>query len=157
MQSSEFEEYFINYPFLKKHFKGTFSIDTLPKSLKNLDFCICNTDLSSGAGIHWFFIFKSSKSTIEVFDSLGVDSEKEKVIKTYFKFQGIKSIQFNESVFQNQQSNTCGLYVIYFIWQRMFNLDLSFDDILEEIFNHETDLNELKVKQFCEKLKSRVI
>ena len=157
MQSSEFENYFIGYPFLKKHFKGTFSIDTLPKSLKNLDFCVCNTDVSTGVGIHWFFILKSSKNSIEVFDSLGIDPEKEKNIETYFKFRGIKSIQFNESVFQNQESNTCGLFVIYFIWQRMFNLDLTFDDILEHIFDPQVDFNELKVKQFCEKLKNQEI
>ena len=157
MQSSDFENYFIGYPILKKHFRGTFSIDTLPKSLKNLDFCVCNTDFSTGAGIHWFFILKTSKNTIEVFDSLGIDSQKEKNIETYFKFRGIRSIQFNESVFQNQESTTCGLFVIYFIWQRMFNLDLSFDEILEHIFDHETSLNELKVTKFCEKLKNQQI
>ena len=103
------------------------------------------------------FIFKNSENSIGVFDSLGIDSQKEKIIETYFKFRGIKSIQFNESAFQNLQSNTCGLFVIYFIWQRMFNLDLSFDDILEDIFDPQTDFNELKVKQFCEKLKNQQI
>ena len=49
------------------------------------------------------------------------------------------------------------VFVIYFIWQRMFNLDLSFDEILEHIFDHETSLNELKVTKFCEKLKNQEI
>ena len=155
MQSSEFEDYFVAYPLLKKHFKGTFSIDTLPKTLKYLDFCVCNTDISTGAGIHWFFIFKSSKNSIEVFDSLGIDSNKQQTIENNFKFRGIKSIQFNESIFQNQHSNTCGLFVIYFIWQRMFNLDFSFDDLLEHIFDISPDLNEIKVTKFCEKLKNQ--
>ena len=30
----EFDEYFKNYPFLKKQFAGVFAIDNLPKTLK---------------------------------------------------------------------------------------------------------------------------
>ena len=155
MQSSEFEDYFEQFSILKKHFKGTFSIDTLPKTLKYLDFCICNTDISTGVGIHWFFIFKSKRNGIEVFDSLGIDSIKEKNLEMYLKFQGIKSIQFNETSFQKQDSDTCGLFVIYFIWQRMFNLDLTFDDTLEHIFDLSADVNEKKVLNFCTKLKNQ--
>jgi hypothetical protein len=61
MQSSDFEKYFDTFPQLKKHFKGIFSINTLPKSLKFRDFLICNTDISTGPGIHWFFILKINK------------------------------------------------------------------------------------------------
>ena len=61
MQSSDFEKYFVTYPFLKKHFRGTFSINTIPTSIKIRDFCVVNTDLSSGPGIHWFFILKTNK------------------------------------------------------------------------------------------------
>ena len=40
--------------------------------------------------------------------------------------KGIKTITYNESSFQTDNSDSCGLFVIYFIWQRMFNLDLNF-------------------------------
>ena len=58
MQTSDFDKYFTTFPYLKKHFKGVFAINTLPKSLKFREFCIVNTDLSSGHGIHWFLILK---------------------------------------------------------------------------------------------------
>ena len=61
MQSSDFEKYFILFPNLKKHFTGVFAIDTLPKSLKLRHFCVCNTDVSSGAGVHWFCLLKTNK------------------------------------------------------------------------------------------------
>jgi hypothetical protein len=32
----------------------------------------------------------------------------------------------------------------------MYNLDLSFNDILEDIFSENLDLNETKVKSFCD-------
>ena len=77
MQGSEFVEYFEKNPILKKQFKGVFAIDTLPKSLKYRNFCICNTDKSSGNGFHWFCFLRSSKETIECFDSLGINKEKK--------------------------------------------------------------------------------
>ena len=58
MQTSDFDKYFTTFPYLKKHFKGVFAINTLPKTLKFREFCIVNTDLSSGHGIHWFLILK---------------------------------------------------------------------------------------------------
>ena len=66
--------------------------------------------------------------------------------------KGIKTIKYNETSFQSDNSESCGLFVIYFIWQRMFNLDLSFDQILEESFSADNGLNELKVKEFCQNL-----
>ena len=41
---------------------GVFAINTLSKiSLKNRQFCIVNTDFSSGPGIHWFAIIRTNK------------------------------------------------------------------------------------------------
>jgi hypothetical protein len=62
MQFSDIEEFFNNFPFLKKQFKGFFSIDTLNSAmLKYREFCICNTDKSTGLGIHWFCVIRSQK------------------------------------------------------------------------------------------------
>ena len=70
-----------------------------------------------------------------------MDSEKLKNLKIYGKLKGIKTIKYNETAFQSDNSESCGLFVIYFIWQRMFNLDLSFDEILEESFFSENSIN----------------
>ncbi len=34
----------------------------------------------------------------------------------------------------------------------MFNLDLPFDELLEDIFSDNNDLNETRVKLFCEQI-----
>lgn len=58
-------------PLLKRHFWGITSIDKIPKTLKIRHFIICNTDLHSGPGEHWFLIFKHYFNTLEIVDSLG--------------------------------------------------------------------------------------
>jgi hypothetical protein len=149
MQSSEFQKYFDCAPVLKDHFIGVFSIDTLPKTIKYRQFCICNTDVQSGSGKHWICFLRSHKNSIELFDSLGVDEQKKTLIKTFCKFR-VKELIFNESQFQSSFSDTCGLFVIYFLFERLFNLDISFEDLLEEIFHADLLMNENQVKDFCD-------
>lgn len=153
MQGSKLNEYFQSFPFLKKHYDGIFAINTLPKSIKVRHFCICNTDESTGNGIHWFCFVRTTKSTIECFDSLGVCLEKKEKLQKYCNFRAIREIEFNETSFQAKDTDTCGLFTVYFIIQRMHNFDLTFDDLLEQIFdpeNHEE--NEKIVSQFCNNL-----
>ena len=155
MQGFEFLEYFNYFPFLKKHFKGVFAIDTLPKKLKYREFCICNTDSSNGTGIHWFCFLRNSKKTVECFDSLGILAEKKNILINHCKFQGVSELELNETQFQRNDSDTCGLFVIYFLFERMHNLDLNFDTLLSEIFDSEDHaVNENRVKIFCDHLKS---
>ena len=77
MQGSEFHQYFNSFPSIQKHFKGIFSIDTLPKYLKLCHFLICNTDISTGTGLHWFVLIRNSKNGMECFDSLGISPDKK--------------------------------------------------------------------------------
>jgi hypothetical protein len=149
MQGFEFQKYFDCLPYIKKHFCGVFSINTLPKQIKYRQFCICNTDTSEGSGQHWFCFVRNSKSEIECFDSLGINEEKKQLLRKYCVFRGIKEINFNQTTFQNSETDTCGLFTIYFIVERMFNLDLTFEEVLEEIFDENTLINEEKVSKFC--------
>jgi hypothetical protein len=149
MQGFEFYQYLNAFPTLKKHFKGIFSIDTLPKFLKFRHFLICNTDISTGSGLHWFVLIRNSKYGIECFDSLGISSNKKEQLEKHCKFRGIKELEFNETQFQLSDSDTCGLFAIFYIFQRMHNLDMSFEEILEDIFNDSKIKNEEIVQQFC--------
>jgi hypothetical protein len=116
MQGSEFQTYFDKFPNLKKKFSGVFSIDTLPKRLKDRTFCICNTDTHNGVGKHWICFIKVEK-IVECFDSLGISSEKKTLLKEFCHFNA-KRINFNETQFQKNDSSTCGLFCIYFIIER---------------------------------------
>ena len=150
MHGFEFHEYLNAFPVLKKHFKGIFSIDTLPKVLKFRQFLICNTDIKTGAGLHWFVLIRNSKYGIECFDSLGISSYKKDQLTKYCKFRGIEELEFNETQFQPNNSNECGLFTLYFLVERMHNLDLSFDELLEEIFDaSDQDKNNFKVLEFA--------
>jgi hypothetical protein len=151
MQSSEFQKYFDSSPVLKNHFIGVFSIDTLPKVIKYRKFCICNTDVQSGNGKHWICFVRTCKNSIELFDSLGIDDEKKSLISRFCKFK-VNEIVFNETQFQANFTSTCGLFVLYFIFERLFNLDFSFDEILNDIFDEDLMKNEEKVTQFCENI-----
>ena len=149
MQGSEFHQYFDQFPFLKKHFVGVFSIDTLPKSLKYRHFCICNTDNSNGSGEHWFCFLRSGKSEIECFDSLGINTLKRDILENSCRFRGIKELTFNETQVQDNNSSTCGYFSIYFLIERMHNLDLLFEDFLDDIFVEDLSKNEEIVQKFC--------
>jgi hypothetical protein len=151
MQSSEFINYFKSFPNVKNHFLGVFSINTLPKSIKHRKFCICNTDVESGNGKHWICFVRSNKDTIELFDSLGIDDEKKKLITKYCTFNA-KEIIFNETQFQADFSETCGLFVIYFLIERIFNFDLTFEELLHDIFYDDKLKNEKKVIEFCSEI-----
>jgi hypothetical protein len=152
MQGFEITEYFEKLPFLRKYFVGIFSINTIPKIIKKNSFLICNTDTSNGIGKHWICFTKVSTDCIECFDSLGINEEKKQLLKSYCDFKNVSKIQFNETQFQDNGSSTCGLFAIYFAVQRFYNLDLHFDELLEEIFVNETEKNELIVKEFLEDL-----
>ena len=92
---------------------------------------------------------------MEIFDSLGVDEVKLDTLKKYLKFKGIKNIHINETPVQQENSDSCGLFVVYYIWHRMYNLDLSYDEILEQSFTIEKESNEETVRQFCDQIEKR--
>ena len=84
-----------------------------------------------------------------MFDSLGVDSEKKLMVENFCKFS-TKEIIFNVSAFQDLESDTCGKFELYFAIERMHNLDLSFEEILHDLFETDKFRNEEKVQNFCD-------
>ncbi len=129
MQGFELIQYFEDFPELKKHFNGIYSIDTLPSTIKFRTFCICNTDFKNGFGKHWICFLRNSLSQVECFDSLGLTDDKKQLILTYCKFKQ-KTLLFNESQFQKNETDSCGLFCIYFLFERYFNLSAKITFIL---------------------------
>jgi hypothetical protein len=113
MESGEFINYFDFFPNIKSHFDGVFSIDKIPKSMKFRHFCIVNTDFHSGNGKHWFIILRNHKNSLEIFDSLGVDSKKEENLIQYCKIRA-NSLIINETAFQESDTSTCGEFCVFF-------------------------------------------
>ena len=89
---------------------------------------------------------------MDCFDSLSINEEKKSLIVENCKFKGIKDININETPFQSKTSISCGLFAIFFLIQRSYNLDLDFEELLEEIFVESVDENEKIVKLFCDNI-----
>lgn len=151
MLSSEFYDVFKKFHCTESNFKGCFSADTIPKKFKLNEFAVINTDIQSGQGKHWYCIFKANRFSLEVFDSLGIDSFKKSFLEKHLKLPALKEIEFNSIPFQKSDTNSCGKYVCYFVINRLHNLDHSLNEILLELFCFsDLDKNEKIVENFFE-------
>jgi hypothetical protein len=150
LRGFEFSLYFEKLPFVNKLLSGIYSIDKIPKTLKEKHFLICNLSPSNLPGTHWIAIIRSEKHTLEIFNSLGVNNLDS--LKPYFKFPNNFELIFNEEKFQSNTSINCGFFCIYFIIYRIMNFDMSFEHLIEEIFNADENINDSLVTNFCQKL-----
>ena len=148
MLSSEFAEKLSQFPNLRKHFNGVYSADTIPIRLRNKSFIICNTDIEKGSGKHWYCIVKLKNSVLECFDSLGIDSEKKTFLKSHLNQKNIQKIKFNVTQVQSSVSDTCGHFVLYFIVHRFHNQDLTFTELVNNIFEKNVEKNESLVSNY---------
>ena len=149
MLNSEILDYFEKIPCLKNNFLGVFSIDNFPQKLNERCCFISNTSKSNEIGSHWISFIKSEKKTIEIFDSLGTKID---YLRPFLKFTGNPTILYNDCAFQSVTSNTCGYFAITFLIERSFNLDLKFQELLAEVFNKNSEINEKIVVDFCNNL-----
>jgi hypothetical protein len=92
---------------------------------------VCNTDLSSGGGIHWFSIFidftSDSSYNIEYFNSSGYDI-RNKRFKEYFlnladeitrEVTQCNFIKVTDIQHQREDTANCGSYALFYIWKRL--------------------------------------
>jgi len=148
MISSEFENYLANFEHSKKFLQGVYASDTIPRTVKVNHFIICNTDVSSGTGQHWYVVLKLHHRELECFDSLGIDANKKQFIREHFNLKGIRKIKFNVTQLQSNLTSTCGKFVLYFIINRLYNSDLGFNEFLNEYFTQDLLQNETLVNSF---------
>jgi hypothetical protein len=98
---------------------------------------VCNTDLSTNSGIHWFSIFidfTKDPITIEYFNSSGYSllkgshmREREEFLKFFLnladelsnKIRHAKFIQVTNIEHQRSDTANCGSYSLYYIWSRL--------------------------------------
>ena len=147
MIGAQLNEFFESLPNFKKFFLGVYSIDTCPKKIPVNHFLVCNTDISSGQGLHWFTLFRFSREDIECFDSLGVNPDKLEVLKS-LKFHGVSNIIFNLTQVQGNESESCGQFCLYFLLERLQNLDFGFHELMNEIFVNDVKKMKNKFKSF---------
>lgn len=127
------------------------TIDKIPKTISELSFVVINTATQLQNGKHWICLHRTIDNNLELFDSLGTDSEKEETIRQYVR----RPIFVNITPVQEAKSKSCGLFVIFYIFHRFFDHDIHFNDFLSTIFSSNTTINEERVKSFMEEHAAR--
>ena len=149
MEGNQFKKYFEKIPQILPHFLGVFSIDQMPTKIKTRTFFICNLSKHTEEGSHWIVIIKTDINQLEIFDSLGVKID---YVTSFLKLKNKITIEYNETQFQSNTSVSCGFFCLYFSIERLFNLSMTFENLLEDIFDLNTEINEQKVLDFCSTL-----
>jgi len=149
MKSSELVKCISEFPYLNTFFAGIYAKDNIPKKLKHNNFIIVNTDFLNGPGIHWYCLLKIN-DCIECFDSLGVDSDKKSFLFSLPIVKKSTELDLNTTPLQLPNSSTCGGFVLYFLINRYHNLDMNYDDLLNDLFEVRAEVNESKVKSFLQ-------
>ncbi|MBM3939262.1 MAG: hypothetical protein FJ333_11510 [Sphingomonadales bacterium] len=153
MLSIDFAKYFNCDQYLTKCFQGVHAFDQIPKSLKVGQFYICNTETSNDQGKHWFVVCRPQKSILECFDSLGTSSNDTNQLAKHLKFRGINKIKFNSTKLQADGTESCGYHCIYFVYQRLYNNDLQYKELLNEVYSPtDQQANERIVTDFINEL-----
>ena len=118
--------------------------DDLPASVEERPCSfVVNTDSCDQPGTHWVVFHFNTDGPAEFFDSLGQPPE------TYHKrFQNVLVVNGPNYVFTNYRiqpydSDTCGLYCIYFIRQRYRGY--SMEDVLKEFSKSDLEHNDRKI------------
>jgi hypothetical protein len=150
LRSSDFQIYFNRVAELKNHFLGVKAINQIPKKFPLKKFIILNLSPSTHPGTHWVVLLRPHGKELELFNSLGFENLEE--FKPYLNFTFKAELTYNNTPVQLPSSSTCGLFCIYFAAHRLFNLDESFEEFLEENFSTSLIENENKVAAFCRHL-----
>lgn len=144
MQTSDIVNVVKKFPAVEKCFLGCVAIDRIPGTMAERSCLIFNLDQAHLQGSHWVTLIHNSDNNYEVFDSLGT---KFPVIQPYLKFPSAQ-YEYNTNAFQLSKSSTCGFYAIYFLVNRMMNIDMSYRDLLSDIFEINKSANEKLVLEF---------
>ncbi len=82
---------------------------------------------------------------VEVFDSVGTTTAfLKEVLENNIEGQCV----YNVSRVQGEESDKCGEFCAYFIFNRFANLDLDLSELLNDIFEEDTATNEKNVVTF---------
>lgn len=149
MYGREIEAVIRNIPLVERHFLGTFMIDELPlikRKIGEHNFAIINTAPSESPGRHWFTLYRASGREYEIFDPLGFPSLADHRI--FSEFEG--NFSYNRTSVQSRNSSACGQFCITFAVHRIYNIDVSLDLLLNELFvTRNLKQNENFAVSFC--------
>ena len=113
MNSNEIENYFAG----EQEFRGVFACDEIPSTSLRGGYII-NTDRGDERGEHWVALYQNGNSTSEYFDSFGLPPVIPQILKHLIDFSP-NGCRFSRLILQNPYANTCGLYCVLFIKEKL--------------------------------------
>ena len=134
-----------NDVFVKQHFDGIITKETLQEIKRDQHFVILNTNE------HWTYIFRSN-GTLECFDPLGWQLKNLDIFKHNDFTRDIIQVRISRKQYQPIDSENCGAYCIYLAYKRLYMIDQPFSDVLSQIFYDSQEKNEQVVLSFCDNL-----
>ena len=94
-----------------KGWKGVFDADEITKiPVKSLCVVNCCVSNSGAKGHHWLAVYHKSRTSLELFDSSGLDPSQ----LLNFIPPPHKKLIYSQQRIQNWAISTCGLYAMYF-------------------------------------------
>ena len=126
-------------------FRGIFPLDQLPEGRGPL-FLIFNTDVHNLPGQHWKAIYIDEFQRGEVFDPLATPMS-DRCIQ-YMNRHTVKWC-WNRTMVQHPLSAQCGVYVLYYVTQRLY-----YDSLYEfcQTFSNDLADNEIVMSYFYRSL-----
>lgn len=146
MYGHEILKWFDSQPVFKDHLFGVCTWTSVPKFQDNT-YCIINTATDPSKTGHWL-VCGQRNSTIEYFDSLGCSSRAQEFVIETCKDWPSFFFAYNTNRYQPLDSNHCGQFAIYFLFNRLMNIDLSLEEVLGRIFVKTPEANERLVLNF---------
>lgn len=144
MQTSDIVKVVHKFPAVANCFLGCFAIDKIPDKMPERSCIVFNKDASHLTGSHWLTLVHNSDNNYEIFDSLGTKFQE---LHPYLKFPNAE-FEYNTNAFQLSRTSTCGFYAIYFLVNRMMNIDMDYRTLLSDIFEVNKSENEKLVLEF---------
>ena len=148
MNESEVNSLINSIPSIKRFYRGIFTLTRLPHKLLENEFCIVYRETEENNCGHWFSLYRTDKTTVEVFDSLVLPRKHSSSIGRQLKCSIIK----NTSKLQSSTSVQCGLFCVYYIYHRFLNIDLLFEHYMNDFFSGCVEENESRIKTFSDNL-----
>ena len=140
MNTSQLERYMLNDPYIQEYYGGVVAVDQLPMRVNKPTIFIVNCDPIALPGSHWVVVYVDT--ICEHFDSAGFKPRAD--FETYLIAHGPRYM-YNDQRVQGYNSNTCGLFCLYYCYFRCRGH--SFSDIMN-MFSTNLYINEALVKTF---------
>ena len=147
MKAYELTNFLDNLPIKKNCLQGIVNISNLPEKVGINRFLIVYLPVTETHG-HWITLHRH-RHFIEIFDSLVLSEFQSDKISKHFNIGTLK----NFHAYQPKESILCGVFCMFYIYNRYFNSDLTFGDFLQEFFSLTKEENEKTIVNFAKQYK----